>query len=275
MKSAFAARYGAYAVVAGASEGLGEAFAHAIAARGVGLVLLARRAEVLERVAAAVRARHGVDVRALPVDLARPDFAEALREATRGVEVGLGIYNAAYSTIDPFVDRPLEDALRVIEVNCAGPLRLAHALAPAMIERRRGGLVLMASIAGFQGVPRIAAYAASKAFNTVFAEGLWYELRGHGVDVLAACPGAIRTPAYLKTTDREVAGTMDASEVASNVLDAIGRGPTFVPGAVNKLARFFLGRMLSRRNAVHVMGASTAHLRDASRLPGRSAGEAP
>lgn len=270
MSSSFATRYGSYAVVAGASEGLGEAFAHAVAARGVGLVLLARRAEVLERVAAAVRGRYGVDVRAVPFDLGRPDFADALRDATRGVEVGLGIYNAAYSVIDAFVDRPLEEALRVIEVNCAGPLRLAHALAPAMIERRRGGLVFMASIAGFQGVPRIATYSASKAFNTVFAEALWYELRGHGVDVLAACPGAIRTPAYLKTTDREVAGTMDAIEVASRVLDAVGDGPTFVPGAVNKLARFVLGRMLSRRSAVNLMGANTAHLRDANRLPERS-----
>lgn len=270
MKSAFAARYGPHAVVAGASEGLGEAFAHAVAARGVGLVLLARRAEALEGVAAEVRSKHGVDVRAVPFDLARPDFADALREATRGLEVGLGIYNAAYSVIDAFVDRPLEDALRVVEVNCAGPLRLAHALAPAMIERRRGGLVFMASIAGFQGVPRIATYAASKAFNTVFAEALWYELRGHGVDVLAACPGAIRTPAYLRTTDREVAGTMDASKVASSVLDAVGQGPTFVPGAVNKVARFFLGRILSRRSAVNIMGASTAHLRDANRLPERT-----
>jgi short-subunit dehydrogenase len=270
--SPFAARYGPYALVAGASEGLGEAFAHAVAARGVSLVLLARRAEALEGVAAAVRTKHGVDVRTVPFDLARPDLTDTLRDATRGIEVGLGIYNAAYSAIDPFVDRPIEDALRVVEVNCAGPLRLVHALAPAMIARGRGGLVLMASIAGFQGVPRIATYAASKAFNTVFAEGLWYELRGRGVDVLAACPGAIRTPAYLKTTDREVAGTMDALDVARRTLDALGSGPTFVPGAMNKVARFLLGRVLSRRNAVSIMGANTAHLRDATRLPERSSG---
>jgi uncharacterized protein len=272
MKLSFAERYGPYAVVAGASEGLGEAFAHAIAARGVGLVLLARRADVLANVAAAVHTRHGVDVRTVTFDLARPELAETLREATRGIEVGLGIYNASYSVIDQFLDRPLEDALRVVDVNCAGPLRLVHSIAPAMVARGRGGIVLMASIAGFQGVPRIAAYSASKAFNTVLGEALWYELRERGVDVLVSCAGAIRTPNYLETTDKEAPGTMDASDVAERTLDALGRGPTFIPGTTNKIARIVLGRILSRRAAVGVMGKNTATLRDASRLPRRSSG---
>jgi short-subunit dehydrogenase len=267
----FADRYGPYALVAGASEGLGEAFAHAIAARGVGLVLLARRAEVLGGVAAAIRDKHGVDVRTVPFDLARPELAETLREATRGIEVGLAIYNASYSVIDRFLDRPLEDALRVVEVNCAGPIRLVHALAPAMVARGRGGIVLMASMAGFQGVPRIATYAASKAFNTVLAEALWYELRDSGVDVLVSCAGAIRTPNYLKTTDKEAPGTMDAIDVATRTLDALGRGPTFVPGTTNKIARIVMGRILPRRTAVAIMGKNTATLRDANRLP-RSSG---
>jgi short-subunit dehydrogenase len=267
VKPSFAERYGPFALVAGASEGLGEAFAHAIAARGVGLVLLARRADALENVAAAVRGKHGVDVRTVTFDVGRPDLTENLREATRGIDVGLGIYNAAYSVIDPFLDRPLEDALRVVEVNCAGPLRLVHALAPAMVARGRGGIVLMSSLAGFQGAPRIAAYAASKAFNTVLAEGLWYELRERGVDVLATCAGAIRTPGYLRTTDREVPGTMDAIDVAERTLAALGRGPTFVPGATNKIARLVLGRILSRRAAVGIMGKSTAALHGTGRLP--------
>jgi short-subunit dehydrogenase len=270
VKTSFAERYGPYAVVAGASEGLGEAFAHAIAARKVGLVLLARRADALGSVAAAVRGKHAVDVRTVSYDLARPELAETLREATRGIEVGLGVYNASYSVIDRFLDRPLEDALRVVEVNCAGPLRLVHALAPAMVARGRGGIVLMSSIAGFQGVPRIATYAASKAFNTILAEGLWYELRDGGVDVLVTCAGAIRTPNYLKTTDKEAPGTMDAIDVAERTLDALGRGPTFVPGATNRIARLFLGWILSRRVAVGIMGKRTATLRDANRLPERS-----
>jgi short-subunit dehydrogenase len=263
--SSFAERYGPYAVVAGASEGLGAAFAHVIAARGVGLVLLARRADALGSVAAEVRSKHGVDVRTIAFDLAQPTLVETLREATKGIEVGLGIYNAAYSFIAPLLDRPLEDALRVVEVNCAGPLRFVHALAPAMVARGRGGIVLMSSIAGFQGGPRIATYAASKAFNAILGEGLWYELREHGVDVLASCAGAIRTPGYLKTTEKEAPGTLDAPDVAERTLDALGGSPTFVPGATNKLARFFLGRILTRKAAVGMMGKNTAALHDAKR----------
>ncbi|HSQ65840.1 MAG TPA: SDR family NAD(P)-dependent oxidoreductase, partial [Polyangiaceae bacterium] len=142
--SAFAEKYGPFAVVAGASEGLGAAFAHAIAARGVGVVLVARRAEALRAVADEVARDHQVEARTLACDLADASFSDALAEATRGLEIGLGFYNAAYSFIAPLLERPLDDALRVVDVNVRGPLRFAHALLPAMVERKRGGLVLLA-----------------------------------------------------------------------------------------------------------------------------------
>lgn len=257
----FAQRYGPWAVVAGASEGLGAAFAHAIAKRGVNVVLLARRAGVLEEVANDVK-KLGVDVRTVACDLADASFVSAMTDATRDVEVGLGVYNAAYSFIAPLLERPIDDALRVVDVNVRGPLRFVHALAPAMVGRGRGGLVLVSSLAGFQGNPRLAVYAASKAFNVVLGESLWAELRPRGVDVLVTCPGATRTPNYLKTTPKEAPGTLDASEVASRTLDALRSGPTFVPGAVNKLARFFLGRVMTRSGAVEIMERNTKDLRD-------------
>jgi len=258
--SAFAAKYGPFAVVAGASEGLGAAFAHAIAARGVGVILLARRADALASVADDVTRQHGVEARPVVCDVGDASFGEALGAATRDVEVGLGVYNAAYSFIAPLLERPLEEALRVVDVNIRGPLRFAHALVPSMIARKRGGLVLMASMAGFQGGPRLATYAASKAFNIVLAESLWAEMRPSGVDVLASCPGAVRTPGYLKTTDKEAPGTLDALDVAARTLDALGSGPTYVPGAVNKMARFFLGRLLPRSTAVGIVQSNTADL---------------
>ncbi len=262
MSPTFRERYGTHAVIAGASEGLGAAFAHRIAARGVGLVLLARRADALEVVAREIKEQHDVDVRVVSVDLARASFTETLAKATLGLEIGLGVYNAAYSFIAPLLERPLEDALRVIDVNCSGPVRFVHALAPAMVARERGGLVLMSSLAGFQGGPRLAAYAASKAFNIVLGESLWWELEPHGVDVLVSCPGAVRTPSYLKTTPEEAPGTLDPSDVAERTLTALGSGPTFIPGAVNKMARFFLGRVLTRGGAVGVMAKNTTTLRD-------------
>jgi len=260
LSSPFATRYGAWAVIAGASEGLGAAFAYALAARGCHLLLLARRAEVLTELAAAITAKHQVTVKTLACDLADASFPEKLTEATRGLEVGLGVYNAAYSFAGPVLERPVEDALRVVEVNCKGPLRFTHALVPQMIARKRGGLVLMSSIAGFQGAPRIAAYAASKAFNISLGEGLAAELRPHGVDVVVSCPGAIRTPNYAKAAKKEAPGTLDAEVVAEVTLEALGAGAIVIPGAVNKLAAFFMGTLIPRSAAVAIMGKNTAEL---------------
>ena len=260
MSNAFADRYGPWAVVAGASEGLGAAFAEALARRGLNLVLLARRAEMLDALAATLRRAHGVEVRPVAADLADASFTERLAAATEGLTVGLGVYNAAYSFVGELLDRPLDDALRVVDVNVRGPLRFVHALAPAMVARGRGGVVLMSSLAGFQGAPRLSAYAASKAFNIVLGESLWAELRPKKVDVLVSCAGAIRTPNYLATGGADAPGTLDPAEVAAQTLAALGRGPMVVPGGVNKLARFVLGRVLSRRGAVAVMARSTVGL---------------
>jgi short-subunit dehydrogenase len=260
VRTTFRERYGTVAVVAGASEGLGAAFAEAIAARGLDLVLLARRADVLRGLADTIAAAHRVNVTPVACDLADGAFVEAIARATNGREVGLGVYNAAYAFTAPLLDRPVEDALRVVDVNVRGPLRFVHALAPAMRARGRGGLVLMSSLAGLQGSPRLSAYAASKAFNIVLGESLWAELRPDGVDVVVSCAGAIRTPGYQKTARGDAPGTLDPGDVAEETLSALGRNPMVVPGAVNKLASFVLGRMLPRRSAIAIMGKNTRSL---------------
>jgi hypothetical protein len=256
----FVEQYGPWAVVAGASEGLGAAFAKSLAARGCNVVLLARRADATQALAQEIESSFGVKARAVALDLADAALFARLEEATRDLEVGLFVYNAAYSFIGPFLERPLADALRVVDVNIRGPLIFTHALVPAMLARGRGGVVFMSSLAGFQGSPSIAAYAASKAFTTVFGESLWGELRSRGVDVLVSAAGAIRTPNYLKTTKTEAPGTLDAEAVADRTLSELGHGALFVPGAVNKLARFFMGRLLPRSSAVGIMEKSTRGL---------------
>ena len=258
MSASFLERYGKVAIVAGASEGLGAAFAEAVARRGLDLVLIARRADLLSELAVRLRAEHNVAVTTIATDLAKPTFVEQLQAATRDLEVGLAIYNAAKSMTGPLLDSSLEDALSVVDVNVAGPIRFVHATVPAMRARRRGGLVLMSSLAGFQGGPQLAAYAASKAFNVVLGESLWGELLGEGVDVLTSCAGAIRTPNYAKASAAEAPGMLDASVVAELTLDALGHGPIFVPGAVNKLALFFLRRVMSTRGAVATMQKNIA-----------------
>lgn len=256
----FASKYGPWAVVAGASEGLGAAFAAALAGRGLNLLLLARRAGHLEAVAERLRASANVEVRTEAFDMARADLPEALAAVTADLDIGLVVYNAAYAPVGELLSRPADDLLRVVDVNIRGPLIFARTLAPKLVARGHGGIVLMSSLAGYQGAPRIATYAASKAFNIVLGEGLWRELKPHGVDVVVASAGAIRTPGYAKTATKDAPGTLDAGVVAEMALDALGRGPVVVPGAVNRIARFVLGRILPRRTAIDVFARSTKDL---------------
>ncbi|MCW2992271.1 MAG: short-chain dehydrogenase/reductase [Solirubrobacterales bacterium] len=219
-------------------------------------MLVARREDPLDALARRLEAGRGVEVRTIVADLADRAFPAALAEATADIEVGAGVYNAAYSYVAPLLERPAEDALRVVDVNVRGPLLFVHQLAPAMVARGRGGIVLMSSLAGNQGSPRLAAYAASKAFTTTLAESLWGELAPQGVDVLACVAGAIRTPGYASTLTRDAPGTLDPPQVAEAALDALGHGPVVTPGATNRVASFAMRRLLPRRRAVAIMRRS-------------------
>jgi len=256
----FGERYGPWALVAGASAGLGETFARRLAARGLNLLLVARGADALARLADELRTAHRVEVRSAACDLGRPDLLEVVARLAAGAEVGLLVYNAAASAIGPFVDQPLEAHLAVLDVNCRAPLMLAHALGGPMARRGRGGLLLMASVAGGQGNPWLASYAASKAFDIVLAEGLWSELRERGVDVLAARAGATRTPGFAASRPRGRVPLMEPGAVADEALAALAHGPTVVTGALNKVVAFLLTRVLPRRTAIGVMGRATRRL---------------
>lgn len=258
--SRFSTRYGPWAVVAGASEGLGAAFARELAGRGLNLLLLARRAALLEALAAELRAAHGVEVRLAALDLGGPDLPERLGALVEGLDVGLGVYNAAFAPLGPFLERPVADPLRAVEVNCRGPVVFAHALAGPMAARGRGGLVLMSSLAGLQGTASLATYSATKAFNRVLAEALWQELRGRGVDVLASCAGAILTPGFAQASQGRAPGTLPPEAVARQTLDALGRGPVVVPGGLNRLASVLMGRLLPRRAAIRIMAGATGQV---------------
>jgi uncharacterized protein len=260
MSPDFRARYGPWAVVAGASAGLGAAFAEQLAARKLNLVLIARQAPPLEELRARLVREHGIEARAVAADLGAPDLLAEVRAAAAGLEVGLLVYNAAFSLIGRFLEQPLADKLRIVDVNCRGPLILADELGRQMAARRRGGILLMSSLAGARGSPLVATYAASKAFNLVLAESLWDELAEDGIDVLACRAGATRTPNFDASNPAGKVPTMEPGPVVSAALAALGRKPSMVPGFVNVLAEFFLGRMLSRRAAIRVMSRATRKL---------------
>lgn len=257
----FADRYGPWGLVAGASEGLGAAYAEALATRGMNLVLVARRRPELQATGAALAAEHGVEVRCLDGDLGDRRFLENLLETCAPLDVGLLVYNAAHAPVGEFASLPLDDLLRVAAVNIRAPVSLVHGLLPGMIARGRGGVILMTSLAGNQGSPYISAYAASKAFNRVLAEGLWYELKDKGVDVLACMAGAVRTPGYSgASAGKDAPGTLDPGDVVEAALRALGRKPVVIPGRLNRVASFFMGRLLPRRRAISIMAGNTEGL---------------
>lgn len=187
--------YGPWAVIAGGSEGTGAAFADQLAADGFHLVLIARKPGPLEETAEAAR-RHGVEVRTLALDLTDAASIEAIAAATADIEVGLLVYNAGANTAGgPFLDNTLAGVHGVIDLNVTAMLSLVHHFAPAMKERRRGGILLVGSLAGYVGTSTESIYGGAKAFSRIFAEGLWSELREHDVHVLELVLGLTRTPA--------------------------------------------------------------------------------
>ena len=260
----FVERYGPWAVVAGASEGIGASFSQKLAARGLNLVLVARRAAPLETLAATLRDQHGVEVRVRPLDLGSPDAVSKLGTAIEGLDVGLVIYNAAYSPIGRFIDIEVEEHLKAVAVNVHGPLRFSHYFGRRLAERGKGGIILMSSVSGYQGTAMVANYAATKAYDTILAEGLWYELRGHGVDVLACIAGATLTPSYESVTDdipsKGLARPMPPDEVTEQALADLGRRPSGASGRRNRFASALLSRILPRSAAIEMVSKETVRL---------------
>jgi len=256
----FKEKYGPYAIVVGGSDGLGLAFAAASARRGLNLVLIARQKVRLESAAALLRETYKVEVIAIAADVADYDSVKKAISAL-DISIGLLVYNAAFAPIGLFENQSEEQITLAESVNVKAPLLLTRLLSASMIKQKRGGIILMSSLAGAQGSPNLAVYAATKSFNTILAEGLWKELKPHGIDVIACCAGAILTPGYQQSeTTGKAPGTMTAREVAEQTLNALGKGPVVIPGAINKIARFLLTRLLSRKAAINIMNKNTGGL---------------
>lgn len=254
----FKEKYGNTALVAGASEGIGAAYAHALAARGLDLVLIARRKEPLQARAQLITEKYGVKVLPVICDLAAPDATQQIIGALGDTAIDFMVYNAALSYIGPYLATDLSTHSAIARVNMLTPMAMLHYFGGKMLEGRRGGIVLMSSIAGFQGSGFLATYAATKAFNRVMAEGLWYEWQPKGVDIIACCAGATATPNYINTKPQK-AGLLEPKpqlpgQVAEECLTAIGSRPSFISGVGNKLVCFLMQHIFSRKKAIKIMG---------------------
>ncbi len=254
----FRSKYGPWAVVAGASEGIGAAFAWQLAARGLNLVLVARRGEMLAELAVKLTADYPIQTRRLIVDLADEGGPAEVAEETADLEIGLLVFNAAFSAVGPFFDHTLENHYREVNLNCRAPLAMTYLFGKRMLARGRGGVLLMSSLSAFQGTPLASNYAATKAYNLTLAEGLWDELRSRGIDALACCAGATETPAYIASEPRTprfiTVPVMEPGAVASEALDALGRKPSIITGRQNRVFSFLMRRVMPRRIAIKLMG---------------------
>jgi len=229
------AQYGPWAMVTGASSGIGAEFARQLAAQGMNLVLTARREELLERLSDELVSRHGIKTRVVPLDLARDDILGDLARVTDPLEIGLLINNAGFTNDGDLLDNDLEAETRLLHVNCRAPLMFAHTFGTHMRERGKGGMIFLASTVAFAAVTQWANYSASKAYALVLAESLAKELRPHGVDVMALCPGFTRTE-FAELAPVSNALAMDPDKVVAFALSKLGKTTLAIPGFFNKFA---------------------------------------
>jgi len=257
------AEHGPWALIAGGSEGVGANFAVKLAARGVNLVLVARKPKPLAALAGRLRHEYPIEVRTLEQDLTSGDMLEKIRAVTDDIDVGLMIYNAgSVSGFAAFLDESLEGDLRMVRLGVLAPTILAHHFGEKMRRRQRGGMILIGSMAGYAGAPDEVVYSAGKAYSRMLAEGLWYELKPHNIHVLGLILGLTRTPAMDRlglAMDNPQFQPDEPDAVADEGLGHLAEGPLWHVGGKAEGARY-LGS-LARDQAVEFMaqGAKALH----------------
>lgn len=257
--SIFSARWrGKWSVVTGASAGIGLAIAEELAAAGANLMLTARRKDRLEALAARLGSAHGVKVEVFPADLGEPSAPAQIRAFTdaHSLEIELLINNAGFGSYGRFHESNLARQLEMVQVNCAAVVHLTHLYLGEMVGRRRGDILIVASVAGFQAVPYVSTYAATKAFDLRFAEGIAEEVRKFGIHVCALCPGSTATEfrEVAGQPERTFRGAETAQKVARTGLRALAEGKSSaISGFKNTLS--VEGQRLAPRSLVSRVAA--------------------
>lgn len=267
--SEFVEQYGKWALIAGASEGIGYSFARALAERGLNLVLLSRRRHLLEKVGRELEDSYAIRVVVFEVDLTATDLASKVDEIASQYDIGLLVYNAgAVHGASTFMDDSTENLLSLIRLNCVGPVLMVKAFAKNMLARQRGGIILLSSMSALSGGAYIATYAATKAFDLILAESLWDEMRSLNVHVLGLVAGATSTPAMMNSgvvfsseaEGQEQISPMDPEQVVAEALEKLGKTPVHVAGAQNLAAATALRSAPDRAETITYMGTAAASL---------------
>jgi len=250
--SALKGRFGPTALITGASDGIGRAFAVQLAEQGFDLILVARRGDILQDMALDLGTRFGGDVRVLAMDLSDPSAVPELMSLTESTPVGLVVAAAGFGSIGPFLEQNMASEINMVDLNCRSVLELSYGFGHRMAAQKRGGIVLFGSLVGFNGAPLSATYAATKGFVQSFAEGIAAEMRPSGVSVLSVAPGPVGTGLAARA-GMQMGQAATPEMVARSALSALGRRTTVRPGFLAKFLGWSLA-MLPRWGRVQVMG---------------------
>jgi uncharacterized protein len=245
------ALYGPWAVITGASDGIGKAFADELAKQGLNLVLIARREEPLNIIAKELFDVCGIATLVIAADLTTREGNQKVIDQTAPYDVGLLVAAAGFGTSGLYLDNNSNDELGMIDINCRSSAELCHAFGNRFKARKHSGIILMSSIVAFQGVPRSANYAATKAYIQSLAEGLNVELSPYGVDVIASAPGPVDS-GFAERANMSISNAQKPEVVAKQTLAALGNKTTVRPGFLSKLLGYSLA-ILPRWARVKVM----------------------
>ena len=250
-------KYGPWALVTGASQGIGEEFARQLAANGLNVVLVDRRKQLLDNVAKELESKYNIKAKTVLVDLSQSEAINIIAEATKEIEIGLLVNNAAMFIAGALMKTEEADQTQLIQVNIVAPLQLAHLFGRKMSQRGQGGIIFVASIGGYTSLPYMANYMATKAYLISLGEALHYELRKKGVDVTVLCPGNIKTrpkgAVVIKGLDGSLSGKgMSVTPVVAIALKALGQKPAVIPGFLNNVKFFILTKFFTRKASTSI-----------------------
>ena len=242
---------GKWALITGASAGIGVALAEELAAGGTHLLLTARRLDRLQEVAKGLAKKHGVQAQVFAADLAQREAPQQIFEFTRekGLRVDLLINNAGFGQYGEVPQVEAQRLLDMVEVNCTAVVHLTRLFLPDMVARRSGDILILASTAAFQAVPYISTYAATKAFDLFFAEGLAEEMKPYGIRVCALCPGSTESEFHAVAGQEKFTAKNQepADKVARTGLQALAAGKSYVISGLGNYLGAHSQRIVPRR----------------------------
>jgi short-subunit dehydrogenase len=237
-------RYGTWALITGASSGIGLELAKLLAEAGFNLIINSRHEDKLQAVKEQLSQTAKIEIKIVACDVSDEEGVQKLKEAATGIDIGLLVASAGFGTSGKFLDNSIASEINMLRVNCEASLALAHHFAQVFVNQKRGGIILLSSIIAFQGSAFAANYAATKAYIQTLAEGLAAELKPSGVDVLSVAPGPVET-GFSQRANMKMPMTLKLSQVGVPILKALGRQTTVFPGYLSKLMAY--GLMLAPR----------------------------